>query len=95
MEKLIFGLAAALALAVVFLPGAFNAYAEDVELSSVPRISPEAARTAMTDGKALMVCAYEDNRCRKMLIQGAMLKSEFQAKASELPKSRLIIFYCN
>jgi len=59
------------------------------------RITPEETRQKVTDGKALFVCAYEDDeRCRQIHLQGAMLFSEFKSKLAELPKDREIIFYC-
>jgi hypothetical protein len=42
-----------------------------------------------------MVCAYEDDRCKQMLIEGSLLKSEFEARASDMSKDQEIIFYCN
>ena len=59
------------------------------------RITPEETRQKVTAGTALLVCAYEDDeRCRQMHLQGAMLLTEFKAKLTELPKDQEIIFYC-
>ena len=59
------------------------------------RITPEETRKKVTAGTALLVCAYEDDeRCRQMHLQGAMLFSEFKSKLAELPKDQEIIFYC-
>lgn len=59
------------------------------------RITAEETRQKVTDGKALLVCAYEDDeRCRQMHLQGAMLFTEFTLKLPELPKDQEIIFYC-
>ena len=59
------------------------------------RITPEETRQKAVAGTALLVCAYEDDeRCRQMHLQGAMLFSEFKSKLAELPKDQEIIFYC-
>ena len=59
------------------------------------RITPEETRQKVTDGTALLVCAYEDDeRCRQMHLQGAILLTEFKSKLPELPKNQEIIFYC-
>ncbi|MCF8039256.1 MAG: hypothetical protein K9K79_08055 [Desulfohalobiaceae bacterium] len=61
---------------------------------SIERIAPEAARAKLESGQALMVCSYNDARCRNMLIEGALLKSEFEEKLASLDKDQEIIFYC-
>jgi hypothetical protein len=66
-----------------------------VDKTNVERISSDRASTALKDGNALMVCAYEDNRCKQMLIEGAILKSEFEARVSDMSKDQEIIFYCD
>ena len=59
------------------------------------RITAEETRQKVTAGTALLVCAYEDDeRCRQMHLQGAMLFTEFKSKLPELPKDQEIIFYC-
>ena len=59
------------------------------------RITTEETRQKVTAGTALLVCAYEDDeRCRQMHLQGAMLFSEFTSKLPALPKDQEIIFYC-
>lgn len=37
---------------------------------TIERIRPEEARTKVQAGAALLVCAYEDNKCEKMLLEG-------------------------
>jgi hypothetical protein len=59
------------------------------------RISPEEARRKVTIGSALLVCAYEDDeKCRRLHLEGAMFLTEFRSKLPALPKDQEIIFYC-
>jgi hypothetical protein len=59
------------------------------------RITAEETRQKSVAGTALLVCAYEDDeRCRQIHLQGAMLFTEFKSKLAELPKDQEIIFYC-
>ena len=66
-----------------------------VDKQSVQRVTPDTAKTAIDEGKAMMVCAYKDEQCRGMQIKGALLPSEFKTRTSELSKTQEIIFYCN
>jgi len=66
-----------------------------VDKQSVQRVTPDTAKTAIDEGKAMMVCAYKDDQCRGMQIKGALLPSEFKDRTSELSKTQEIIFYCN
>ncbi len=61
---------------------------------SVERISPEAAKALLDSGEAIMVCSYDDQRCSKMMIEGAVTKSELDARKDNLPKDQNLIFYC-
>lgn len=59
------------------------------------RISPEEARRKVSSGPALLVCAYEDDeKCRRLHLEGAMFLAEFRSKLPALPKDQEIIFYC-
>ncbi len=59
------------------------------------RVSPEDAQKAVKAGDALLVCAYEkEAKCRKMNLEGAMFRKEFEAKLPSLSKDQEIIFYC-
>jgi hypothetical protein len=60
----------------------------------VDRISAEQARVKVQSGEALLVCAYEDSKCERLLLEGAMLKSALESKLPSLPKDQEIIFYC-
>lgn len=62
--------------------------------ATIERIGPEETRMKVQTGAALLVCAYDDNKCEKMLLEGAMLRSQFEVKLPSIPKDQEIIFYC-
>jgi hypothetical protein len=58
------------------------------------RISPEEVHPKLKNGKALLVCAYEDDvKFRKLQLQGAISLNEFRSKLPSLPKDQDIVFY--
>lgn len=61
---------------------------------AIQRISPEQAREWVESGQALLVCSYDDDTCKSMLLEGALLRSEFEARLASIPKDQKIIFYC-
>ena len=60
----------------------------------VARIGPDEARAAVVKNEALLVCVYDEDACKDILLEGAMLRSEFESKLASLPNSQTIIFYC-
>ena len=64
------------------------------EDKAIERISPEDARQLVESGQALLVCSYGDDSCKSKLLQGALLKSELEARLASLSKDTQIIFYC-
>ncbi len=59
------------------------------------RVLPEEIKSKVTSGSALLVCAYEDEeKCRKLKLEGSISLSEFKSRLSYLPKDQEIIFYC-
>jgi len=64
------------------------------ETAEIDRISPEQARSKVQAGKALLVCAYSDFTCRKVMLEGALMKSELKQRLPSLSKDQEIIFYC-
>ncbi len=61
----------------------------------VPRVDPETARRDVSAGRALLVCAYDDRqRCRSMMLDGAIDMDELQARLPTMPKDQRMIFYC-
>lgn len=64
-------------------------------MGKVPRITPGEARRAVIGGKALLVCAYEEeSSCRKLMLDGAITLAEFRERLPALPMEQEIIFYC-
>ncbi len=63
-------------------------------MSEPERITPEEAYNKLKSGKALLVCAYEDEiRFKSMRLEGAISLSEFRSKLSSLAKDQEIVFY--
>ena len=60
----------------------------------VERIGVAEARRAVGDGGALLVCAYDDERCARVRLEGAITLSDLERRAGSLPKSQTLIFYC-
>lgn len=61
---------------------------------AIDHISVIDAQKLVKRGDALLVCSYDDNRCKDILLQGATFLSEFESKLPSLPKTQPIIFYC-
>jgi len=58
------------------------------------RVTPKEIYEKMKSGKALLVCAYEDEaKFRKMQLEGAISFNEFKSKLASLPKDQEIVFY--
>jgi hypothetical protein len=67
----------------------------DEHMATVERVNAEDARRAVTAGRALLVCAYEDDaKCRQMTLDNALSFSQFKAREGALDKGQEIIFYC-
>jgi len=59
------------------------------------RVSPEEVHQKIKAGKAILVCAYEDeSKFKKVHLEGAISLSEFKSKLSSLSKDQEIVFYC-
>ncbi|NIQ36998.1 MAG: ArsR family transcriptional regulator [Proteobacteria bacterium] len=59
------------------------------------RISPEEARTKVTSGGALLVCAYDDDeKFRLVHLEGAISHGQFKSTLSSLSKDQEVILYC-
>jgi hypothetical protein len=64
-------------------------------MADVERVSVQEARREVADGRAVLVCAYDDEqKCGQMLAQGAITLAQLQARVSSLPKEQELIFYC-
>ncbi len=58
------------------------------------RVTPEEAYNKLKSGRALLVCAYEDEmRFKSMRLEGAISLSEFKSKLPSLAKDQEIVFY--
>jgi hypothetical protein len=58
------------------------------------RVSAEEVNQELKAGKALLVCAYEDeSKFKKMRLQGAISLNEFKSKLPSLAKDQEIVFY--
>jgi hypothetical protein len=64
-------------------------------MSEPIRVSPEDTRKRVLSGSALLVCAYEDDeKFRKMHLEGAVSFNKFKNKIAALRRDQEIIFYC-
>jgi hypothetical protein len=83
-----------LLLTLLFIGFVLLACARLKNTEDVARIGPNETRAAVVNNEALLVCAYDDESCKDILLEGAMLRSEFESKLASLPNSQTIIFYC-
>jgi len=61
----------------------------------VERVGAGEARRRVAEGRAVLVCAYEDEeKCRRLKLEGAHTLRELEAGMATLPRSQEIIFYC-
>lgn len=63
-------------------------------MADIPRISVEDSRRKTHSGEALLVCVYDDAKCRKANLDGSIPLSALETRAGTLPKSQELIFYC-
>lgn len=58
------------------------------------RVSVEKVRQKVTEGSALLVCAYDDDlKFQQLHLEGAISLSEFKSRVPSLGKDQEIIFY--
>ena len=63
--------------------------------ASVERVGAGEARRRVAEGRAVLVCAYEDEeKCRRLKLEGAHTLRELEAGMATLPRSQEIVFYC-
>jgi hypothetical protein len=61
----------------------------------VERVSVEEARREVEAGRALLVCAYEDeSKCRQMPLENAIRLNDLQRRIDSVPRNQTLIFYC-
>lgn len=64
-------------------------------MSTPERIPANAAREKVMSGRALLVCAYDDEeKCAKLRLEGAMSLNAFRSKLPSLSKDQELVFYC-
>lgn len=64
-------------------------------MADILRVPVEEARSRVSTGEALLVCAYEDpSTFRSMHLEGAISLEGFRAMTPSLDQGREIIFYC-
>jgi len=64
-------------------------------MEDVLRIRPEQVRPKISNGEALLVCAYEDpTSFRSMRLDGAISMQEFRERLPSLGMEKEIVFYC-
>ncbi len=64
-------------------------------MSEPERITSEEVIQKLKTGKALLVCAYEDDaKFKKLQLQGAISLNEFKSKLPSLAKDQEVVFYC-
>ncbi len=86
-------LATVLALLVTVGPQGPSMAGSTEAAAEMNRIGPDEAMEKTKSGEALLVCAYGDDSCKSILFEGALLRSELEAKLDTLPKTQEIIFY--
>ncbi len=58
------------------------------------RVTAEEVNDKLKSGKALLVCAYEDEmKFKAMQLEGAISLNEFKSKLPSLAKDQEIVFY--
>jgi hypothetical protein len=64
-------------------------------MSEISRISVQDALEEVTSGRALLVCAYEEEeKCKQVALEGSVPLTQFQQRVASLPKSQELIFFC-
>lgn len=59
------------------------------------RVSIEVVHKKMTEGGALLICAYEsETALSTFALPGSITLAEFEKRAAEIPKDRELFFYC-
>ena len=73
-----------------------NPWIKEIKLTEPIRLSPEEVRKKVTEGHALLVCAYDSpNKFRLNHLENAISLGEFKSKLSSITYDQEIIFYCN
>ena len=61
----------------------------------VERVGVEQVRRDVEAGRALLVCAYDDeDKCRQLRLQNAISLHDLQRRLDSVPHNQTLIFYC-
>ena len=72
-----------------------DARAERVSPEAIERMSADDARREVEAGRALLVCAYDDeSKCRQLRLENAITLHDLQRRADSVPRNQALIFYC-
>jgi len=64
-------------------------------MSEPERVTAKEVDDRLKSGRVLLVCAYEDEeKFRKLQLQGAISFNAFKSKLPSLSKDQEIVFYC-
>jgi hypothetical protein len=64
-------------------------------MPEVSRIGVQEAHREVTSGRAVLVCAYEqDEKCNQVALDGSISLTQFQQRLPSLPKEQEVIFFC-
>ncbi len=65
-------------------------------MDEVLRVAPQEVRESVASGRAILVCAYDDERAfGKSHLDGAIPLHELMTRLPLLPKDQEIVFYCS
>ena len=68
---------------------------EGVTPERVERVSVDTARREVEAGRALLVCAYDDeSKCRQLRLENAIALHDLQRRVDSVPRNQTLIFYC-
>jgi hypothetical protein len=82
-----------IAILLVFLTAGACAAQKEPSMT-IDRISVMDSRKLVQTGDVLLVCSYDDSRCKDILFEGAIFLSDLESKLPFLAKAQPIIFYC-
>ncbi len=64
-------------------------------MDEILRVAPQEARESAASGRAILVCAYDDEQAfRRAHLEGAIPLHELMSRLPLLPKDQEIVFYC-
>jgi hypothetical protein len=68
---------------------------DQVKPEQVERVKVEEARREVEAGRALLVCAYDDeSKCRQLRLENAVTLHDLQRRVESVPRNQTLIFYC-